>query len=380
MNPADVTGFLRSLPAQPTLLGVGEPTHGVEQFPRLRNEVFQHLVEYEGYRSIALESDCLSALTVDDYIATGEGTLDDAMSSGFTHGFGAYETNRELVAWMRDYNARKPQHDHLRFYGFDAPLELHSASSPGSALLAAHAYLADHLGPGQIPHDAGEIRRLVGDDTRWSDPETVLDPAKSVGRSDDANRLRIIADDLISELRMHAPHLIATTSRTAWWRAHLHARSAAGLLRYHAVLANKEINRIDKGSAVRDMQMAENLLAIREYEAGRGPTLVFANNVHLQRNKSTMRIPEGWRELAGDQLEWWSAGAVAATRLGRTEYAFLAGEYGEPHLLGLRTSAELAAMQDLRSNATDSYSYIPIDLERLDGLDGVIFLEPVKDS
>ncbi|GAB3424202.1 erythromycin esterase family protein [Flindersiella endophytica] len=382
MNPrADLTDFLRSLPARPALLGIGEPTHGVEQFPRLRNDIFRHLVEREGYRSIALESDCLLALTVDDHVVEGEGTLDDAMDRGFSHGIGAFAANRELVAWMHDYNAgcADPE-DRLRFYGFDAPLELHSAASPGPALLGAHGYLAGHLGSGQVPYDAGEIRDLVGDDAVWSSTEAVLDHTKSVGGSEGAGRLRIIADDLIAQLLMHAPPLIAATSRTEWWRANLHARSAAGLLRYHAVLASQGIDRIERGSAVRDLQMADNLVAIREYEAQRGPTLVFAHNVHLQLNQATMHIPEGWQELAGSTLRWWNAGALAAARLGRRQYAFLATDYGEPPLLGLHTSAQLAALPELRSNTTDTYTYIPFELERLDGLDGIIFAEPVKDS
>lgn len=60
------------------LLGLGEPTHGVEAFLELRNELFRHLVEYEGYRSIILESDCLSALAADAYITDGIGTLGPA--------------------------------------------------------------------------------------------------------------------------------------------------------------------------------------------------------------------------------------------------------------------------------------------------------------
>ncbi|WP_347943029.1 hypothetical protein [Sphaerisporangium sp. TRM90804] len=51
-------GALTALPSPATrLLGPGEPTHGVEAFPELRDELFRHLVEHEGFRSIAIESD-----------------------------------------------------------------------------------------------------------------------------------------------------------------------------------------------------------------------------------------------------------------------------------------------------------------------------------
>ncbi|MGP3958773.1 erythromycin esterase family protein [Nonomuraea sp. 3N208] len=54
------------------------------------------------------------------------------------------------------------------------------------------------------------------------------------------------------------------------------------------------------------------------------PTLVYAHNRHLQREKST------W-QLADMALEWWSAGAIVSARLG-DQYAFLASALGAmPH-------------------------------------------------
>ena len=65
---AALGNFLGSLGARPRLLGLGEPMHGEEEFPRLRNRMFRHLVEREGYLSVAIESDCLAALEVDAYV------------------------------------------------------------------------------------------------------------------------------------------------------------------------------------------------------------------------------------------------------------------------------------------------------------------------
>ncbi|TMG44330.1 MAG: erythromycin esterase family protein, partial [Chloroflexi bacterium] len=96
--------------------------HGVEAFPQLRNQAFQHLVEHDGYRSIAIETDCLAALTVDAFVADGKGELGEVVRSGFSHGFEKAEANRELVDWMRRYNASLKASDRLSFYGFDAPM------------------------------------------------------------------------------------------------------------------------------------------------------------------------------------------------------------------------------------------------------------------
>jgi erythromycin esterase-like protein len=128
---AALNRFLGSLEAKPQLLGLGEPMHGEAEFPRLRNQVFRQLVEQEGYRSIAIESDCLAALTVDAYVTKGEGSLDDVMETGFSHGFGELGANRQLVTWIREYNRLRDAADKVKFYGFDAPMEMSSAASPG---------------------------------------------------------------------------------------------------------------------------------------------------------------------------------------------------------------------------------------------------------
>src|SRR3954447_4321786 len=142
LDGAGVSAFLRSLPARPLLLGLGEARHFVEELGEVRNEIFRHLVEHEGYRSFTIESDCLMGLLVDDYITTGTGTLDDVMEHGFSHSFGTPPAIRELVRWMRAYNKEHDQK--LRFYGFDGPLE-YWAASPRQALTGLYGFLDDPL-------------------------------------------------------------------------------------------------------------------------------------------------------------------------------------------------------------------------------------------
>src|SRR3989440_4063827 len=101
--------------------------HGVEAFPQLRNQAFQHLVEHDGYRSIAIETDCLAALTVDAFAADGKGELGEVVRSGFSHGFEKAEANRELVDSMRRYNASLKAGHRLTFHGFDAPTDIPGA-------------------------------------------------------------------------------------------------------------------------------------------------------------------------------------------------------------------------------------------------------------
>src|SRR5690242_12361728 len=97
------------LPHRPRLLGFGEPMHGEDEFPRLRNAVFAALVEQAGFTSIALETSAWHGRIVDAYIRGGDGDEDDIMAAGFTHGFGEFPANRMLIRWMREQNRHRPE-------------------------------------------------------------------------------------------------------------------------------------------------------------------------------------------------------------------------------------------------------------------------------
>lgn len=130
-HAVEAAAVMKLLARRPRLLALGEPTHGEDTLLDVRNELFRQLVEEEGYRTIAIESDCLAGLAVDDHVAFGAGTLDDVMERGFSHGFGASAANRELVRWMRAFNEGRPAADRLRFASFDGPLEITGGASPG---------------------------------------------------------------------------------------------------------------------------------------------------------------------------------------------------------------------------------------------------------
>ena len=212
-RPVDARAVMGLLPGRPRVLALGEPTHGEDALLDLRNALFRQLVEQEGYRTIAIESDCLKGLLVDDHVTSGAGSLDDVMEHGFSHGFGASAANRELVRWMRAHNDGRPASEQLRFAGVDGPLEISGAASPRQALTALHGYLAAHGDEGLLPCSPSTLDDLLGTDDRWTNPAVMWEPAESVGRSAEARELRLIADDLVSLLDEQTPHLLAATSR-----------------------------------------------------------------------------------------------------------------------------------------------------------------------
>lgn len=141
----EATAVMKLLPARPGILALGEPTHREDTLLDLRNELFRQLVEEEGYRTIAIESDCMRGLVVDDYVTSGTGTLDEVMEHGFSHpdlGLGTSTANRELVRWTRAFNDGRPASEQVRFAGFDGPLEITHAASPRQALMSLHSCLS----------------------------------------------------------------------------------------------------------------------------------------------------------------------------------------------------------------------------------------------
>ncbi|MEV8597665.1 erythromycin esterase family protein [Streptomyces sp. NPDC052012] len=392
VQAVEAAAVMTLLPARPRLLALGEPTHREETLLEVRNELFRRLVEEEGYRTIAIESDCLRGLVVDDYVTSGTGSLDDVMERGFSHpdlGLGTSAANRELVRWMRAHNAGRPAGEQVRFAGVDGPLEITHAASPRQALTALHGYLAARVDAALLPCTTDTLDRLLGPDDRWTDPAAMTDPARSVGRSAEAGRLRLLADDLMALLDAQTPHLLATTSRDDWERACLYGRTAAGLLRYHAAMADTSPSRMARLCTLRDVMMADNLLAV----AARGPALVHAHNSHLQREQSSMRMWEG-------PVEWWSAGALVSARLGE-EYAFVATALGTIRHQGVDTPPPdtleglLYALPEDRClvdaprlattlgdprpapRVSQWFGYAPLDPAHLAGIDGLVFVKDV---
>lgn len=335
------------------LLGFGEPTHGEPAFPRARDELFKRLVRL-GFRSIAVEYDRVAALAVDDFV--------HGLSDEPPHG-----RERQLAEWMRAHN--RSTDDRLTFHGFDVPVEMMHAESPGPYLRV----LRDSLPEQTRPPGTDDLDRLVGDDRDWSDPRAQLDATHSVGRSPEAVRLRVLADDLLTALH--------TVDVDNWYRAYVHGVAALGLLRYHAVAADPAppAVRASRMLAVRDALMARNLLDLRRHSSG--PMMVAAHNRHLQRH------PSRWN-LAGMDLEWRSAGSIVSSLLGQ-RYAVIVGSLGSSAALGLappgsetfegRLGAHAghgplfisATDGTTRTDVTPEQGYFPLDAETVEHADAI---------
>ncbi len=331
------------------LLGFGEALHGGEELLVLRNQLFQRLVEAHGYSAIAVESSFPRGSIINDYVlGRGPASYAAVQDTGWSHGFGKFEANRELVEWMRHYNADPAHQRKLQFYGFDSPTDV-TADSPRQTLHVALDYLSERdeaLGQ----EYRKRIDPLLGQDAAWENPAAALDPTQAIGRSPEATALRIETEELISELRVRRPELVAKSDESHYLEAVHSAVMARQLLNYHATLAQTSDQRQARLLGIRAAMMAENLAYIISREQGRGNVLVFAHNSHLKRGK----VQWQW---GNETLIWWPVGSHLHEMFGR-RYVVIGSAVGESPANGIG-QPEAGTLEARFTSAPGPVQFIP---------------------
>lgn len=295
-----VDKVIASLSDSVELLGFGEALHGGQEVLELRNRLFKRLAEAHGFSAIAIESSFPRAHITNEFVAgRGPTTYEAIEHTGFGEGFGVLEANRELVEWMRAYNADPARLVKLRFYGFDIPTGTIGIASPRQALYFVLDYLA-LIDNGSIRDRRKHIEELLGQDSDWENPAAHMDPTKSIGQSQAAIALRIETEDLISELQARRPEWVGKTGRESFMEALQHGKVGRGLLNFHASMA-RSVGYAERLN-IRDRLQADNLAYVVAHERGRGKVLAFAHNSHLKRGKAE------W-QLGAETVTWWTAGS-----------------------------------------------------------------------
>ncbi|HEY9247123.1 MAG TPA: erythromycin esterase family protein [Candidatus Methanoperedens sp.] len=384
-----VDRVIASLGDSVILLGFGEALHGGEDILILRNLLFQRLAEAHGYCAIAIESSFPRAHAVNEYV-TGRvpASYETVQDTGFSHGFGRLDANRELVEWMRQYNADPSHRSKLQFYGFDSPTEMTHTDSPRQTLHFVLEYLASVDSASGHEHRQ-RIDKLLGQDSDWENPAAMMDPTKSAGCSPAATSLRIETEELISELRARRPELVAKSDKNRYLEALQFASQARQLLNYHAELARKSDNRISRLLGIRDAMMADNMAYIVCREGSRGKVFAFAHNSHLQRGKTQ------W-QLGSDLQTWWPVGSHLNDMFS-ARYAVIGSAVGESSANGIghpetgTLEAHLTAVPGpvrfiptfrgpiaslpIRSGSMKNSTYFPLTPQSLTDFDWLVVLD-----
>jgi erythromycin esterase len=340
--------FVATLDKSVEILSLGEALHGGEEILQFRNRLFQRLVENHGYSAIAIESSFPRSRIANDFVI-GKNPLsyEAIQDSGFSHGFGRFTGNRDLLEWMREYNAN-PAAQKIRFYGFDAPTDM-SADSPRHLLNFVLDYFSS-IDSIEADKHRVSIESLLGDDALWENPDIAMNPSLGRGLSTEASALRIDTENLISTLHERSPELIAAKGLESFKEAIHYAVQARQLLTYHAALATLSSMRQGHLLSIRSAMMTYNMNYIASRELPRGKVLVFAHNTHLQRSKVE------W-QFGAEQVHWWPVGAHL-NALFASRYASIASAVGSSPENGI-SEAEANSLEALLSENEASVSLLP---------------------
>lgn len=105
--------------ADARVIGLGEATHGTQEFFRLKHRLVRYLVEKQGLRLFAIEANFPETLTMNEYVLGGEGTPEKALDGMY---FWTWNTESVVAfaEWLREFNDGRPLDDRVRFHGIDA--------------------------------------------------------------------------------------------------------------------------------------------------------------------------------------------------------------------------------------------------------------------
>jgi erythromycin esterase-like protein len=403
---AAVDRMMSRLGNRVSVLGLGEALHGGEEFLVLRNRLFQRLAVAHGFSAITLEINYGRAQLLDAYVAgRGPATYEAIRDKGFSYDSGRWDANRELVEWMRQYNADPAHKVKLRVYG-TVPSEqemTNTTESPRGALELALAYL-NSIDPAAAARHRQVIEPLLGPDADWEGPAGAIqnqivgrllgkepnpnDPmvAKALGLSPRAAALRVAVEALDSEMRTRRPELAAKSDRQSFREALYQTTVARNLLDLHAALARRES--LDNLVSMRDAMAGDALVHIAACEEERGKVMVFLHTAHLRRTRTKLPWYEFWPtgahldQLFGDRFAVIGgavgeskanligpaeAGSIEARLLARGTDCFIPAHRGKGLWAG--------AAPPVRSGPTaPNVPYSPLTPQSLADLDWIVFL------
>ncbi|GAB2774363.1 hypothetical protein GCM10027275_16740 [Rhabdobacter roseus] len=108
--------FLSSTLKGKTILGLGEASHGTQEFYYQKRRIIQYLVSQDQYRLIALESPASYIEPINQYLQTGNGNLKSLLKI-----MGLYNADEiyKLCRWLKSFNESRSPNDKVKMIGFD---------------------------------------------------------------------------------------------------------------------------------------------------------------------------------------------------------------------------------------------------------------------
>ncbi|WP_329394994.1 erythromycin esterase family protein [Streptomyces melanogenes] len=206
-SPTDDLQPLAETLREVRVVGLGEATHGTREFFQLKHRILEFLVREMGYSVLAMEASASAGQAVDAYVRHSIGDAEKVLTG---LGFWIWRTREVLsvIEWMREYNRKRAEDEHVRFVGIDpqqcgdsiAVLDafLHERAPERVAGLHTTLGVLGRAHPGQYPdprrrlvHAAEELVDFLCDDAP--------DAAEAIRHA----RILAQAADLVTRKRLH---------------------------------------------------------------------------------------------------------------------------------------------------------------------------------
>lgn len=169
--------FLSKILKERTLLGLGEASHGTQEFFYQKRRIIQYLVSQDSYRLIAFEMPASYIEPLDRYVHTGKGDLKSMLKI-----MGLYNTDEiyTLFQWLKTFNESQAPNDQVNMIGFDDEaywgdpytrdekmagsfIKAHTMGSPKSILWSHNLHLAKDTTMAQYKAMGFHLKQHYGD-------------------------------------------------------------------------------------------------------------------------------------------------------------------------------------------------------------------------
>lgn len=242
------------------VVGLGEATHGTQEFFKMKHRLMEFLVTQMGFTAFALESSYSDCQPINDYILTGKGDLAGVLTG---QGYTAWDTEEfsAMLDWMRTYNQKVPEEKKVKFYGIDVLC----CNAVGRENVLA--YLKKYA-PEKVADTDSLFQILAAEDEKWPArlDLRVLQPAF------------MPLHELVNYFITNKNNLVASSSLNEWEEAfkYLEVMEQGLYVNVKDVPPALALNKLE-----RDEYMARNLFYIMEKERPGTKIMVWQHNWHI---------------------------------------------------------------------------------------------------
>ncbi|RKS09213.1 erythromycin esterase [Nocardiopsis sp. Huas11] len=269
--PLDELEPLRDIIDGARVVAIGEHSHCIDEFARLRRRVLRFLVERCGFTALAFEYGFSEGFALDAW-AQGEGTDDDlAVHLAGTMPVGLHGPLR----WIRRHNRTAEQP--VRFGGVDIP-------AAGGSVLPALDPVADYLrqvDPDLVPAVEAAARIAA---SFAGDSGSVAAPAWARLATADQDALTATLARLLIRFRSVEPLYVSRSDQHAYDVALRRLEGAGhGDYTFRAMAELFAGRGLTADTSARDASMAESLLWHLERAEPEARVVLMAHNAHIQK-------------------------------------------------------------------------------------------------